>query len=73
MLRLVTLHFTNVTFYPQEGHNCRIKKYNFVNINSADTIVSNFYMLLLFIIKQFQNSASWCVKVGVEVMYIFKL
>ena len=32
-----------------------MKKYNFLNINPTDTIVLKFYILLLYIIKQFQN------------------
>ena len=46
-LRLVTLHFAL-----QKGHNCRMKKYNFLNINPSYMIVLKFHMLLLYIYHQ---------------------
>ena len=36
----------------KEGHNCRMIRYNFLNINPSDTIVLKFYMLLLYIFHQ---------------------
>ena len=43
----------NVTFcHFKEGHNCRMKKYNFLNINPTDTIVLTSCMLLLYIYHQ---------------------
>ena len=49
-----------------------MKKYNFLNINPSNMTVLKFHMLT-FIIKQYQNSVSKWVKVGIKVMYIFKL
>ena len=36
----------------KEGHNCHMKKYNFLNINPTDTIMFKFYIFLIYIYCQ---------------------
>ena len=36
----------------KKGHNCCMKKYNFLNINPSNMIVLKFHMLLLYIYHQ---------------------
>ena len=56
---LVTLPFSNVTLCPSKKDTIAAwKKCNFLNINPFNMIVLKFHMLLLYIIKQFQNNVS---------------
>ena len=36
----------------EEGHNCRMKKYNFLNMSPSNMILLKFHMLLLYIYHQ---------------------
>ena len=59
---------SNIKFCPSK------KEYHFLKINLSNMIVLKFHMLLLYIYHQTVSKQCFLgVKVGIKVMYIFKL